>query len=174
MPTFLSILNLKQLIFNPLTPELNPSVQRCLPRFLLGILIFKGLTVRRLYKSFGVKGLKHISVLLARPNTYIETCGHNLVSPCLTAPPIPLFFHSYSALPLCSITAKSCSRYGGELHKESPRSVQRQTPIFVFSLLKSSCLLCSEYYSLIPKGWASIHSFARPRLLIYTSKILII
>jgi hypothetical protein len=27
--------------------------------FLLGILIFKGLTARRLYKSFGVKGLKH-------------------------------------------------------------------------------------------------------------------
>jgi hypothetical protein len=25
--------------------------------FLLGILIFKGLTVRRLYKSFGIKGL---------------------------------------------------------------------------------------------------------------------
>jgi hypothetical protein len=42
---------------NPLTPELNPSAQRCLPRFLLGILIFKGLTARRLYKSFGVKGL---------------------------------------------------------------------------------------------------------------------
>jgi hypothetical protein len=42
---------------NPSTPELNPSAQRCLPRFLLGILIFKGLTARRLYKSFGVKGL---------------------------------------------------------------------------------------------------------------------
>jgi hypothetical protein len=23
----------KQLMFNPLTPELNPSAQRCLPRF---------------------------------------------------------------------------------------------------------------------------------------------
>jgi hypothetical protein len=44
--------------FNPLTPELNPSAQRCLPRFfLLGILNFKGLNARRLYKSFGVKGL---------------------------------------------------------------------------------------------------------------------
>jgi hypothetical protein len=42
---------------NPLTPELNPSAQRCLPKFLLGILIFKGLTARHLYKSFGVKGL---------------------------------------------------------------------------------------------------------------------
>jgi hypothetical protein len=29
---------------NLLTPELNPSAQRFLPRFLLGILIFKGLT----------------------------------------------------------------------------------------------------------------------------------
>jgi hypothetical protein len=27
--------------------------------FLLGILIFKGLTARRLYKSFGVKGLMY-------------------------------------------------------------------------------------------------------------------
>jgi hypothetical protein len=27
---------------NPLTPELNPSAQRCLPRFLLGILFLKG------------------------------------------------------------------------------------------------------------------------------------
>jgi hypothetical protein len=42
---------------NPLTPELNPSAQICLPRFLLGILIVKGSTARRIYKSFGVKGL---------------------------------------------------------------------------------------------------------------------
>jgi hypothetical protein len=42
---------------NPLTLKLNPSAQRCLPRFLLGILIFKGLTTQRLYKSFGVKRL---------------------------------------------------------------------------------------------------------------------
>jgi hypothetical protein len=38
-------------------PELNPSAQRYLPRFFLGCLIFKGLTARRLYKSFTVKGL---------------------------------------------------------------------------------------------------------------------
>jgi hypothetical protein len=31
--------------------------------FLLGILIFEGLTARRLYKSFGVKGLNIRSVL---------------------------------------------------------------------------------------------------------------
>jgi hypothetical protein len=37
--------------------ELSPSAQRCMVRFLLGILIFKGLTARRLYKSFGFKGL---------------------------------------------------------------------------------------------------------------------
>jgi hypothetical protein len=42
---------------NPLTPELNPSAQRRLTRFLLGILIFKGLTAQCIYKSFGVKGL---------------------------------------------------------------------------------------------------------------------
>jgi hypothetical protein len=41
----------------PLTPELNPSAQRCLPRFLLWILMFKGLNARRLYKSLGVKEL---------------------------------------------------------------------------------------------------------------------
>jgi hypothetical protein len=41
-----------------LMPELNPSPQRCLPRFLMGILLVNGLTVRRLYKSFGVKGLE--------------------------------------------------------------------------------------------------------------------
>jgi hypothetical protein len=40
---------------NPLTPELNPSEQRCLPRFfLLRNVIFKGLNARRLYKSLGV------------------------------------------------------------------------------------------------------------------------
>jgi hypothetical protein len=34
-------------MINPLTPELNPSAQRCLPRFFTGILIFKGLIERR-------------------------------------------------------------------------------------------------------------------------------
>jgi hypothetical protein len=49
--------------FNLLTTELNPSAQRCLQRyFLLGILIFKGLTTQRLYKSFGIKGLKEKTV----------------------------------------------------------------------------------------------------------------
>jgi hypothetical protein len=38
--------------------ELHPSAQRCLPRFSVGIFIFKRLTARRLYKSFGVKGLR--------------------------------------------------------------------------------------------------------------------
>jgi hypothetical protein len=46
--------------FNHLTSELNPSAQRCLPRFFIGDFIFKGLTARRLCKSFGVKGLKRI------------------------------------------------------------------------------------------------------------------
>jgi hypothetical protein len=44
-------------VFNPLTSGLNRSAQRCLLRFFTGGLIFKGLTPRRLYKSFGVKGL---------------------------------------------------------------------------------------------------------------------
>jgi hypothetical protein len=42
---------------NPFTPELNPSAQLCLSRFLLGILIFKGHDERRLCKSFGGEGL---------------------------------------------------------------------------------------------------------------------
>jgi hypothetical protein len=43
---------------SPLAPELNSSAQSCLPRFFTGILIFKGLAARRLYKSFDVKGLR--------------------------------------------------------------------------------------------------------------------
>jgi hypothetical protein len=41
----------------PLAPELNYFAQSCLPKFLLGILIFKGRIARSLYKSFGVNGL---------------------------------------------------------------------------------------------------------------------
>jgi hypothetical protein len=52
--------------FNPLTPELNPSAHRCLTRFFTGILIFKGLTARRLYKSFGVKWLNYPKYLNQR------------------------------------------------------------------------------------------------------------
>src|SRR5215510_12235043 len=44
-------------LFNLLATKLNPSAQRCLPRILLRILIFKGLTVPRLRNSFGIKGL---------------------------------------------------------------------------------------------------------------------
>jgi hypothetical protein len=40
--------------------------------FLLGILTFKGLTARRLYKSFGVKGL---TVTVQRHTTYSERYG---------------------------------------------------------------------------------------------------
>jgi hypothetical protein len=52
-----------QTVINPLKAELNPSAQRCLPRFFSGILIFKRLTARRLYKSLGVKGLIHYKTL---------------------------------------------------------------------------------------------------------------
>jgi hypothetical protein len=37
--------------------------------FLLGILMFKGLTARRLYKSFGVKGL--ISIMVKTSSSYL-------------------------------------------------------------------------------------------------------
>jgi hypothetical protein len=36
--------------------------------FLPGILIFKGLTARRIYKSFGVKGLNLIPVIPRAPH----------------------------------------------------------------------------------------------------------
>jgi hypothetical protein len=51
---------------NPLTPELkNKSLRATLPaeKCLLGILIFKGLIVQRLYKSFGVKGLMDFAMV---------------------------------------------------------------------------------------------------------------
>jgi hypothetical protein len=51
-------------------PELNLSAQRCLMKFLLGILIFKGLTKRRLYKSFGVKGLNVGDRFVAGDSTF--------------------------------------------------------------------------------------------------------
>jgi hypothetical protein len=51
---------------NPLTPELNPTTQRCLPDFLLGIVISKGLNARRLYKSLGFKGLTNYYSMAAK------------------------------------------------------------------------------------------------------------
>jgi hypothetical protein len=51
---------------NPLTTELNSSTQRCLPRFYTWILIFKGLAAQRFYKSFGVKSLRAIHMLLLK------------------------------------------------------------------------------------------------------------
>jgi hypothetical protein len=42
--------------------------------FLLGILIFKAFTARRLYKSFGVKGLKSILLLLCKLQHCTEYC----------------------------------------------------------------------------------------------------
>jgi hypothetical protein len=50
------------------------------PIFLLGILIFKGLTARRLYKPFGVKGLN--IRLTPRHNMYVTgTCDASLKVP---------------------------------------------------------------------------------------------
>jgi hypothetical protein len=40
--------------------ELNPFAKRCLPRLFTGDFNFKGLTARRLYKSFGVKRLMDV------------------------------------------------------------------------------------------------------------------
>jgi hypothetical protein len=54
-----NILSTAPQLSNTNTPIIN-GVFVCFSRiFLLGILIFKGLIERRLYKSFGVKGLKY-------------------------------------------------------------------------------------------------------------------
>jgi hypothetical protein len=58
---------------NLLTPELNPSAQRCLPGFLLRILIFKGFTARRLYKA-----LAHYQ--LSGHEKYTDIPGHMLLT----------------------------------------------------------------------------------------------
>jgi hypothetical protein len=60
------------LIINPLTLELNPSAQAACRYFLLGILIFKEVSARCLYKSFGVKGLKLYSAVQSRTDEYIN------------------------------------------------------------------------------------------------------
>jgi hypothetical protein len=59
--------------FNPLTPGLNPSAQHVCREFLLGILIFKGLTARRICKSFGVKGLRISRALPLLPSLSVMT-----------------------------------------------------------------------------------------------------
>jgi hypothetical protein len=58
---------------------MNPSAQSCVPRFFLGILIFKGLIAQRLYKSFGVKGLMSASRLpnLSPENTQVTKLKGN-------------------------------------------------------------------------------------------------
>jgi hypothetical protein len=40
------------------------SVQCCLLRFLLGFLLFKGLTAGRLYKPFGIKELTGVALVV--------------------------------------------------------------------------------------------------------------
>jgi hypothetical protein len=72
---------------NPLTLELNPSAQRCLPRFLLLILIFKGLTAQRVYKSFGVKGLNTFQVSSYQQLTLISYVFNTTLSNPIFLPP---------------------------------------------------------------------------------------
>jgi hypothetical protein len=55
----------------------NCSICWCLRIFLLGILIFKGLNARRLYKSFGVKGVSSIGAVELR--CVIQNTGGQLV-----------------------------------------------------------------------------------------------
>jgi hypothetical protein len=48
-------------VLNPLTPELIPPRNAACRDFLLWILIFKGLTARCLYKSYGVNWLTSLT-----------------------------------------------------------------------------------------------------------------
>jgi hypothetical protein len=41
LPSFVLPIHKHNIVLNPLTPELNPSAQRCLTRFLLGILLLE-------------------------------------------------------------------------------------------------------------------------------------
>jgi hypothetical protein len=80
----MQVINFVSPMVNPLTPELKSSAQRCLPRFLLGILMFKGLTVRRLYESYDVKGLNQFYLLYFCNIAWWPNCGRNM-SPLHTA-----------------------------------------------------------------------------------------
>jgi hypothetical protein len=80
---------------NLLTPEFNPSAQRRLPRFFAEDLIFKGLTARRLYKSFGVKVLMR-ELRLNFGRKAIDVCsefGNNVQCYALT---LNLFLTTYT------------------------------------------------------------------------------
>jgi hypothetical protein len=59
--------------------------------FLLGILIFKGLTVLRLYKLFGVKGL----ILIAFPQQKLLRVSASVFHYKYTAYPYLFRFHDY-------------------------------------------------------------------------------
>jgi hypothetical protein len=61
--------------------ELNPSAQSCLPRLFTGVLIFKGLTTRRIYKSC-VKGLNSKKMSWSVPQLFlIILCIINPLTP---------------------------------------------------------------------------------------------
>ena len=60
----------------------------------------------------------------------------HLVFPSTTSTIIPLFFHSDSVLPLCSITAKSCSRYSSELYKRKSLFCPKTDSHFLVLVIK--------------------------------------
>jgi hypothetical protein len=63
--------------------------------FLLGILIFEGLTARRLYKSFVVNGLKSI-FQVSMLSCHSSITGDRLLGPCFIAPrPTEAVYHHF-------------------------------------------------------------------------------
>jgi hypothetical protein len=70
----------KEMFVSKLKRNFKKTFSLTLSVFLLGILIFKGLTVRLLYKSFGVKGLAGllISEPIARAQYVNETLVQNI------------------------------------------------------------------------------------------------
>jgi hypothetical protein len=82
------------LAINHLTPELNPSAQRCLARLFTGDFNFKGLTAPRFYKSFGVKGLRYLTetMKISRRSRVISSAfpiNHNC--------PVPLVYSNQAS-----------------------------------------------------------------------------
>jgi hypothetical protein len=84
--------------------------------FLLRILIFKGLTAQRLYKSFGIKGLM-INLMVCKVTHRLEkgTCNMFLLS--LVSRKIIVAFYVYEIMGFLGfgIAGMTCAVYGSDI-----------------------------------------------------------
>jgi hypothetical protein len=102
-------------LLNPLTPELIHSRNADCQNVLLEILIFEGLIARRLYKSFGVKGLRMGFCFCAENSVESKLQGfsayHILVPIVLKSGSLSLLEHS-GPVQVCNGIALPLSFYG--------------------------------------------------------------